>query len=389
MSNAATTFLALAGSACAALSLASGEALRRDDGPFARRITPRQLLALVLLGLAVVEGAADGLRGRGSPALLALASALILAAGTGAMLWTFATGPRFRGDESLGERITWRGKIVLGVLLAALVVDLAAGGAVAELLKVRVPGSLVLALVALLLIALGTVATASTLHAGSPLLFASEQTPRRLSPLAKATAVLLGLALAAITLATILAPEVGLRLGQVLLALGVASGLYALVHNGTANAPPQPGLMGISSPGWLSLAFLGLAGVVVGIQAAVLLNRSERSLTATSARSGTGPQAPLGQPEKVDQRDWRWKPDSERSVDVTNPEAELARLRRQVSELQKEIRSLRAGPQGSPPELAREQSITPETLPPGSFVLDLSRWRPPLQTSRPNLRAVQ
>jgi hypothetical protein len=184
--------------------------------------------------------------------------------------------------------------------------------------------------------------------------------------------------------ATLIAPEVGLRLAQILLALGVASGLFAVVHYGKANTQATPALKRISPHGWLSLVFLGLAGVVVGLQAVYLLNPAGRPLPAPWA-AGVGQQGAGAKPGQDDLLvDWWRKRDSPGPVDVSNPEAVRAGLEQQVRDLRKEVLELRTALQRSTSENSGRPAVSSISLPAnevkpepraGSLpAIDLSRW---------------
>jgi hypothetical protein len=265
MSYAVNFILALAGSLLAAASLAAGEALRTDE-PFARRITPRLLLSLALLGSAVVGGGAEVLR---APAgLFAPLAVLLLAAGTGTALWAFIDGPRRRGDESLEERITRRGKFALGLLVAALVADLSTGRALATVKQLQGPGGTtsILGVLGLFLLVLGTGAAAATFRSRPPLLPDAPSLAGRASPLARGAFLLLVLALAVVGLAGVLAPASGLFLCLTLVILGIATGLAAWLIDIKAEKREEPAPWGIAPRAWVSLGLLALAGVVLGAQ---------------------------------------------------------------------------------------------------------------------------
>src|SRR5439155_22770802 len=97
MSQALSHVLALAGSLCAAPSLVAGEALRPGDEPSWRRLTPRMLLSLLLLGFAVLVGALELVAPPAGAASGSWPGLVLLALGTGATLWAYHGGPRRRG----------------------------------------------------------------------------------------------------------------------------------------------------------------------------------------------------------------------------------------------------------------------------------------------------
>jgi hypothetical protein len=288
MSYSVNLVLSFAGSLCATSSLAAGEALRTGDQPYWRRMTPRMFLSLALLSCATV-GAALALYLQPSPlAPGAWISLLLLAAGTGATLWAYVTGPPYRGGESLGERLTRRGKVALALLTLSQIVDLGAGTALAAVASAASPsggralqtlGHLqassqqsvsILALLALFLMALGTAVAVATFRSSSPLSPEGGYFLKRMSLLARGAFLILGLALVVVGFASLLKPEVGMFICLMLLTLGIVSGLLALFFR------PKPGVdeptrWGISSRGWVSLTLLALAGVVLVAQEARVL----------------------------------------------------------------------------------------------------------------------
>jgi hypothetical protein len=293
MSHAVSLILSLLGALGAVSSLAAGEALRTDEEPLRRRFTPRLLVTLALLASAVVAGALALLRGPAGGSPLPAASLLLLAAGTGATLWAYADGPRRRGDEPLGERLTPRGKLALGLLAGAQVLDLSSGRTLATIKEVQAPGNgavSLLTVLGLVVLALGTAVAAVMFRVGSPLAPGPGPLVPRLSPLAKGTYLLLGLALAVVGLATLLAPEVGMLMCLLLLTLGTVSGLFALVMASKPGTRDEPAPWGISSRAWVSLALLVLACFVLGA-------REVNPLSASRNREGAAKQVkPAEQP---------------------------------------------------------------------------------------------
>jgi hypothetical protein len=285
MSYSINFILSFAGSLCATSCLAAGEALRTSDQSFLKRMTPRMLLSLALLSCATVGTALALFLQPTSIAPGPCISLLFLAAGTGATLWAYVAGPPQRGGESLGERITRRGMLALALLTVSQFIDMGGGPALAAVANAVGPSGhrarealahlqasgqqsvSILALLALFLMALGTGVALATFRSRGPL--APEGGPflKRMSPLAKGTFLILGLALVVVGIASLLKPEVGMFICLMLLTLGIVSGLLALFFTAKPGvAEPAPG--GISSRGWVSLTLLALAGVVLVAQEA-------------------------------------------------------------------------------------------------------------------------
>ncbi len=297
MSDAANLIFSLAGSLCAATSLAAGEALRSNDEPFRRRITARMLLALVFLAAALVGNTVELLRTQSGLSSGVGLCWLLLAGGTATALWTFAFGPRRRGEETLAERITPRGKLALGLLAVAQLLELASGRTTTMLQQLFNPSGAIslLAMLGLLLLALGTTAAVALFRSRSPVLPGTGSVVQRLSPLAKGTFILLTLALGLIALASFLSPELGRLLSLVLLTLGITTGLMALFFTSKFDLRNEPGRWGISPRGWVSLTLLGLAGVVLGAQEGRLLGIADRRWGRELDSARTAVPQPVGQ----------------------------------------------------------------------------------------------
>jgi hypothetical protein len=361
--------LVLAGSLCAASSLAAGEALRKDDQPFLKRVTSRMLLSLAFLGSAVAGSALAWLRApEGSPSG-SWRSVALLAAGVAATVWAYAGGPRRRGNESLGERLTPRGKLALGLLTAAQVADLVSGQLPATIKQFQTFASgstSTLAVLGLVLMSLGTGAAAAMFRSGNPLAAGPGPLLQRLSPLAKGTLTLLGLALGVVGLATFLSSEVGMLLCLVLLALGITTGLFALAFAVKPGTTDAPGPWGISSRGWVSLAFLALAGGVVGAQEARLLGPLG-TVTAAANKSGTVPReaaAPVGDAPSV----WSMRKYVPTSPDSTDLGSERARLERELFEARRRLAALELGTR---PDRPAEKAAPAAG---GRSVVDMTQW---------------
>jgi hypothetical protein len=340
VSSGVNLILALVGSLCAASSLAAGEALRKDDEPFLKRVTPRILLSLAFLGSAVAGSALAWLRAPEGSWL----SVALLAAGVGATVWAYAGGPRRRGNESLGERLTPRGKLALGLLTAAQVADLVSGQLPATIKEFQTSAggsTSILAVLGSVLLTLGTGAAAAMFRSGNPLAGGPGPLLQRLSPLAKATLTLLGLALGVVGLATFLSSEVGMLMCLVLLALGITTGLFALAFATKPGTTDAPGPWGISSRGWVSLAFLALAGGVLGAREVRLLGPLD-TVTAAANKSGTSPReaaAPVGDAPSV----WSMRKYEPTSPDSTDLASERAWLERELFDARRRLAALESG----------------------------------------------
>jgi hypothetical protein len=360
------------GSLCATSSLAAGEALRKNDEPFLRRITPRMLLSLAFLGSAVVGNAQAWLRTPESAPAGSVLSLLLLAAGAGVTLWAYLRGPRRRGDESLGERLTLRGKLALGLLSAALVVDLCSGGLLGMIKQFQAcaSGSVsILATLSLVLVTLGTGAVAATFRSGNALLPGTASLLHRLSPLAKGAFTLLGLALAVVGLADLISPEQPMLVCLALLALGITTGLAALSFAPVPGTTKAPGPWSISSRGWVSLAFLGLAGGVLVSQEARLVGLLGNMAVSTANRSSSALREPVG-PVTDEPSNWSMKKYQSAQTDTIDSETEQKRLEKEVASLRKQLATLASGTRtdrpmekNAPGQPARDQAV-----------VDLSQW---------------
>ena len=246
MSYSVNLVLSFAGSLCATSSLAAGEALRTGDQPYWRRMTPRMFLSLALLSCATVGTALTLCLQPSSIAPGSCIGLLLLAAGTGATLWAYVAGPPYRGGESLGERLTRRGKLALALLTLSQIVDLGAGAALAAVASAASPSGSraletlehlqassqqsvsILALLGLFLMTLGTAVAVATFRSSSPLSPEGGYFLKRMSLLARGAFLILGLALVVVGFASLLKPEVGMLISLMLLTLGIVSGLLAL-----------------------------------------------------------------------------------------------------------------------------------------------------------------
>jgi hypothetical protein len=376
VSSGVSLILALAGSAYAISSLAAGEALRKDQRPFRKRVTSRMLLALALLGCAVVGKLLAGHQASEGAASGSGLSLLLLAAGTAATLWAFVGGPPYRGGESLGERITPRGSLAFGLLTAAQFVDLYNGpipAAIKQFQSSANGSTSILALLGLVLVPLGTAAAAATFHSRKPLLANAGPLLRRLSPLTKGTLALLGLALGVVGLACFLSSDEVMLLCFVLLALGAMTCFFALYFAAKHGANDAPGPWGISSRGWVSLAFLALAGGLLGAREARLLGPLD-SLTVAANKSGASPReaaAPAGDEPSV----WSMKKYQPASPASTDPGSERTRLERELFEARRRLTALESG--------VRPDRSTEKAAPAAAdrSVVDVSQWNHKLEVT--------
>jgi hypothetical protein len=204
---------------------------------------------------------------------------------------------------------------------------------------------------------------------------------RRLSPLAKGTLSLLGLALGVVGLAWFLSSEVAMLLCLVLLALGTSTCVAALLFAAKHGAKDAPGPWGISSRGWVSLAFLALAGGILGAQEAHLLGPFGL-VTAAPNKSDTSPRetVPVGDAPSV----WSMRKYEYPVPDSSDSSSERARLARDLAETRKKLNALEAGTR---PERPKEKDTPAEkaTLSSGgTSVVDLSQWHHKLDSPGPS-----
>jgi hypothetical protein len=233
-------------------------------------------------------------RGRVPP--LSWIDLALLLAGAGATLWAYTGGRQVRDGAPAGERVTGRAKLALGLLVADLCVDLSSGRvaeAVQQFGTLAGRTNFLLSAPAFILVLLGTGAATVTFRSGSPLLSGPGSPLRRLGPRVKGTLAALGLALSALVLAAVLAPDPGLYLGLVLLTLGIGAGLLALFHQARAPAGEDPAAWGIAPRGWVSLALLGAAGLVLGTQEIHYLGSPGGSVARLTGKSRAADPAPV------------------------------------------------------------------------------------------------
>lgn len=281
MSQPVGILLSLGGSLCAALALTSGEAPHRAAPRWWQRLTPRMVLALVLLALALAVGVTDAFAAPGGEPVLTWAALTALALGTGAALWAFVSGPSRVSSEPPAERLSRRGKIALGLLSAAELAAFGAGQA-AALPDVNVSLPTALGVLGLVLVGVAGGSAAATFRAPAPLRPGPEPWWQRVSPLARVTLVVLGLAAAVLALSAALFPGPGATLSLVLLLLGAAAGILSYTFDPRAPAPVSAAPSGISPHRWVALALVGLAGLAFGAERFGLSTAPSRTEAAAS-----------------------------------------------------------------------------------------------------------
>jgi hypothetical protein len=335
------------------------------------------LLSLALLGSAVVGRLLAGPQASAGAASGSGLSLLLLAAGTLATLWAFVSGPAHRGGEFLGERITPRGTLALGLLTAAQLLDLDTGhlrATIKEFQSSSNGSTSILTMLGLVLVALGTAAAAATLRSGNPLLATTGPLLQRLSPLAKGTLALLGLALGVVGMACLLSSDVALLLCFVLLALGATTCLFALFVAAKPGANDAPGPWGISSRGWVSLALLALAGGVLGAQEARRLGSLGSVSAAGPNKTGTSPRDPVdpvGDAPSV----WSMRKYEYPTPYLSDSSSDRARLARELAETRRRLDAVEAGTR--PERHAEKAAPAGKAASSGGApsVVELSQWR--------------
>jgi hypothetical protein len=344
------------------------------------------LFCLILLGLATAVSTAEAVRAPMGSVPLTILTPLLLAAGTGTTLLAFATSPRRQGNESLKERITGRGLIALGLLLGAQGVNVLAGLDVMGITQLQSAGSwtaAILPVLALSLVAIGTGAAAAAFRSRNSLRPGSEPVLKRLSPLARGTFILLGLALGVLGFTSLATLDSGLVPSLILVALGIVAGLFALFADSRGERSGEPVRKGISPRAGVSLALLVLAVVVLGGQGYRLLGGSsdgtaldakKTSLEKPDASDQGVYAAPInhkgdtpGSPDAIDpdtlhrkslEAELRLKEAEDKATealdkvnDVTNKKTEwdtkFADLKKKLEEIQAELKQLR-GSSGKP-----------------------------------------
>jgi hypothetical protein len=312
------------------------------------RSSVRMILSLAFLGSALAGTALELFWAPTGAAPGPWLGLLLLAAGTAATLWAFACGPRRRGGETLRERFTPSGSS-RWLLAAAQVVDLFSGKDSATVQQLQATAgavSAVLGALGLVLLALGTGAAVATFRSRTALAPGDGPPARRLSPLARGTFTLLGLALAAVGLAALFTPEVGTLLCLVLLTVGILTGLGAVGIIPRSGTRDEPRSLGISSRGWVSLVFLLLAGVSLGGQQV----RLPWSLEGLGAGEGGQSQARKQEPTaRVGDEPSIWSqpylPDpASQGPDRTQLEREVARMRSRLEAAVKTGRPAESSP---------------------------------------------
>jgi hypothetical protein len=255
--------------------------------------------------------------------------------------------------------------LALGLLTAAQLVDLDVGrlGTTIKEFQSSSNGSTsILSVLGLALVATGTAAAAVTFRARKPIVANTGPLLQRLSPLAKGTMGLLGLALGVVGLAWFLSSSVAMVLCLLLLALGTTTGILAVLFAAKDRAGDGPGPLGISSRGWVSLAFLALAGGVLGTQESHLLGRLGSWTAAGEKVVAQGAAIPVGDEPSV----WSTRKYERGQPDSTDPER--ARLERELFEMRRRLAALEFGTR--PDRVAEKPAAAPADRP----VVDLAQW---------------
>jgi hypothetical protein len=228
----------------------------------------------------------------------------------------------------------------------------------------------VLVLLGLVLVALGTGALAATFRSGKSLVPGTATLLHRLSPLAKGSFLLLGVALAVVGLVNLLSPERPLLSCLVFLALGITTGLGTVCFASVPGTRDAPGPWSISSHGWVSLAFLGLAGGVLATHEARLVGLLGSMAASTANRSATAVRGPAG-PVTDEPSNWSMRKYQSAQTDPMDPATERARLERQVTSLRKQLAAYESGTRSD----RSTQKAAPAQQPAGTpSVVDLSQW---------------
>jgi hypothetical protein len=196
---------------------------------------------------------------------------------------------------------------------------------------------------------------------------------RRLSPLAKGTLALLGMALGVVGLGCVLSSAEAMLLCFVLLALGTTTCLFALSFAAKPGANDAPGPWGISSRGWVSLTLLALAGGVLGAQEAHLLGLLGSMNAASANKTGPSPREPVG-PEGDAPSVWSMRKYEYPVADLSDASSERARLARELAETRRRLDALEASTRSDRPT---EKAAPAEKAAPSGgapLVVDLSQW---------------
>jgi hypothetical protein len=253
----------------------------------------------------------------------------------------------------------------------------------------------ILALLALVLLALGTGVAVATFRSRLPLAPEGGRFLKRLSPLARGAFVILALALALVGFETLFKPEVGMFICLTLLTLGIAGGLLALFFTSKHGAEePAPG--GISSRGWVSLTLLALAGVVLVAQEARVLGplvaRADAGQPSAQvpAKAGTpspGAAGPSAQaPATPDTQSPGYKvvdlsrgirPSATPVVPTRSvADDEKDQLKRELQELKRQVLDLERRLSALPAQATNNPGATAPSVPPagnGPVVVDLTK----------------
>jgi len=227
------------------------------------------VLSLVCLCAAVFGSLAEAVQAPGGLSLFACLPALLLAAGTGLILWVYVNGSPFQGNETLGERLTPRGKLALGLLVVGQLAELSTGQAVAPLKQFLPSGTVTLAvlgMLGLLLVLLGTGTAAILYRSGIVLLPREGPLLKRLNLPAKGSVLFLVLALLVVGLASLVAFDIEWFMSLLFLTLGIVTGFLALFLDSKGGPRSESAPWGISPRGWVSLGLLTLTAVTLATQ---------------------------------------------------------------------------------------------------------------------------
>jgi hypothetical protein len=350
------------------------------------------IVSLVFLGLALLSSAIETLLEASGVSLWTWLPFLLLVAGTRLLLVAYLSPSSRQSDLPFFKRLTRGDKYALGTLLASQVAEVATGRPF-EPLKTFIPsiGSVVATLgVFGLVLVLLTIGSAAVLYrSGSFVLNREAGLLQRFTRPARATFVLLVLALAVIGLAAYLTPGLELLTCLMLLALSIGTGLLALGIDHYTGPGITPALGGISPRGWISLGLLSMAALVLGGQNLRLIGLVEDTETTRVTRKGIGsagnadkpvldvPSAwsqrlmlsdmPPDTPELVESKRRleyaRKKADellakTEKPVETPSPEKRLLELEEKLKKVQEEVANLKAA-RPTAPGIDKDKSPIP------------------------------
>jgi hypothetical protein len=374
MSYLTTALLSLAGSTTAFTALAAGDGLRQGEQPFLQRLTPRSLVALLLLLLSCGAGVA-GLHGAtASRTLLDYLAVGLSFLGTGAILAAFLRGPALTGGETLAQRVTRWGWAGLGLLSLGQLLGLT-GARTGQGQSLPAQPSIVgpaLGVLGLVLVIAGVSAAAAAFRIRQPVATGSGPLFQRLHPLVRSAGIILALALAAVGLANLLTPGSGLFLSFVLLILGSGGALLSYRLDLQDEAERERGRWGISPRGWVSLGLLGLAGVALSADQAASWAGRSASLTDPAREREIQQMRALVARTEFELNQLRSNPAVSTPEARPGPSAEQLRLERDLADARSRLARLESA--------AREAPNRP--TPSGTTTSDLSGYIPGRSASR-------